>query len=673
MGVLQRSLEVVYLRGSLALEILFSRKRRMDRRIFLHAASASCAGLTLSPYTLASSSPRDDVANGDFISLTKNLLADWCNGMLRQQINAPDNPALHGALECPACDIIHGRCSDAVYPFLHMAKATGEQKYIQAAIDVYEWAENNVSQSDGSWSNDINPKSWRGTSIFGAIGLAEVLHYHGDLLGEERRSAWTKRLDAAAGGYLYRDFKTIDFTNLNYGVTALYGFNLFGRMLNNPKYTARSKQFAGRIKEFFTEPNSLLWGEGKPNNGRSGRNLLPVDLGYNVEESLNGVALYALEENDTELLELLVKSMNGHLEFMLPDGAWDNSWGTRSQKWSYWGSRTSDGCQPAFSMMAGYNPAFGTAAFKNAELLQRCTSDGLLHGGPHYVSHGVKPCIHHTFAHAKVMALIQDKSHSLPKVDKSTPLPRVTAKGVKHFPELNVWLAAKGPWRATVSAYDSIYKTKMANHLQQPTGGSLAVLHNAKVGTLMAGSMARYIQVEPRNMQPNPGEDFCFTPRVETYRDDAWYTNLYDLKAIVEHHDEDQGLVFEIKATLQDEDRTPLSEKGAGCLLKYHFTDDQVRISAMVADDAPESANHFSLAIPIISPSGEAVRQPSETRIEIDKPEGTVVIECDVPLSIKNSEKERVFNMVPGAEAVPIMAHFTNAAGRKVSCTISVV
>ncbi|EMI16942.1 hypothetical protein RMSM_06143, partial [Rhodopirellula maiorica SM1] len=65
----------------------------------------------------------------------------------------------------------------------------------------------NVSQPDGSWTNDINPKAWRGTTIFGAIALAEALHYHGEVLDQSRRDAWTIRLDEAVGGYLYRDFK----------------------------------------------------------------------------------------------------------------------------------------------------------------------------------------------------------------------------------------------------------------------------------------------------------------------------------------------------------------------------------------------------------------------------------------------------------------------------------
>ncbi|WP_404307553.1 glycoside hydrolase family protein [Neorhodopirellula lusitana] len=667
----------------------------MDRRVFINtmalggvgiSATASLLSLARSGMAIGSeghasesTTPKSPAVGSEFDKLTKSLLVDWCDGMIRRQINQPDNPALHGALECPACSHIHGRCSDALYPFLHLAHVTEDPKYLDAAINVYDWAEHNVSQPDGSWTNDINPKAWRGTTIFGAIALAEALHYHGEVLDQERRDAWTQRLDEAVGGYLYRDFKKIDFTNLNYGMTGVYGFNLFGRVLGKQEYTDRSEQFANRLREFFTHPNKLLWGEGKPNNKRSGRGLLPVDLGYNVEESLNGVVMYALEKDDRDLLEFLAQSLEGHLEFMLPDGAWDNSWGTRSQKWSYWGSRTSDGCQPAFSLLAGYNPAFGTAAIKNAELLQRCTADGLLHGGPHYVSHGIQPCMHHTFAHAKVMALVQDRMHAMPKVESTTPLPRVSAEGVKHFRELDVWLVAKGPWRGTVSAYDFIYKTKSADHMQQPTGGSLAVLYHDQVGTLLAGSMARYIMVEPLNMQPQPDEDFSLTTRIETHVGEAWYTNLYDLKATVQVTEDGERVGINVATTLQDEDRRLPDREPSRYQLGYQFESGRVAITARCLEhDASQGTESdverqpASLVIPLISASTEPVRQVSDFRIEIDKPGGTVVIQSNVPLSIKDTKTGRVFNMVPGAEAVPIIAHLPRQSGSRAECSISV-
>jgi hypothetical protein len=49
-----------------------------------------------------------------------------------------------------------------------------------------------------------------------------------------------------------------------------------------------------------------------------------------------------------------------------------------------------------------------------------------------------------------------------------------------------------------------------------------------------------------------------------------------------------------------------------------------------------------------------------------------VVIESNVPLTIKETKKERVFNMVPGLEAIPIIATIPQKPGTPVVCTISV-
>lgn len=575
----------------------------------------------------------------------------------------------HGALSCPSCDFIHGRCWEALYPLMRVAKTTGDKKYLDAAIKLFDWSKN-VSGADGRWTNDLNPKSWHGTSIFGAIALAEAIHYHGDLLSEEQLAAWKKRLDEGVSGYLWKDFVSLNFTNVNYGFTAVHGFDLFGRVLGNPKFTERSRKLAKDVPKYFTEPNKLLFGEGKPYNNRSGRDLLPVDLGYNVEESLNGVILYAVENQDEELLKLLDQALAGHLEFMLNDGTWDNSWGTRQFKWTCWGSRTSDGCQPGHSMMASRNPALGTAAFKNLELLDRCTGDGLLHGGPHFVSYGEKPCIHHTFAHAKVLAWVMDHKKSLPKIDKTAPLPRDKADGVKEFPELAVWLAARGSWRATVSAYDSIYRTKGdPDYIQQATGGSLSVLFHQKAGMIFAASMAKYIEVEPLNQQENPEDAIALTPRVEVHKGGKWYTNLYDLKAEVTQKDEAGQIRFDVKTTLQDEDRKTVPDESSKFALRYTFDKDKTTLRAGGAEGAGHAAG-AQLVIPVISPSGEEVRQVSDRRIEIVKPGGTVIVEANVPLTIMDSKKGRVFNQVPGCEAVPIIAKLPGEG--EVVCTVSV-
>lgn len=652
---------------------LFKAAMKYDRRKILKTIAFGSTGYALATGSLfnGSSVLANEAAGSDFDTLTKDLLAQWCDGLIAHQIDEPNDPTRHGAFSCPSCDWLHGRCIDAVYPLMRMARVTGEAKYKQAAVDVMRWSEN-VTEADGRWRNDVEKDSWPGTTIFAAIALAEALHFHGDLLEETVQKQWIKRLDDAAEGYLFHELDRIDFANINYGLTAIYGFHLIGEILGKQKFIDRSHKFAGQAKRYFTEPNKFLFGEGKPRDKPSDTGLYPVDLGYNVEESFNGVVMYAIEQNDTELLELLTKSMNSHLEFMLPDGAWDNSWGTRQAKWSYWGSRTSDGCQPAFSLMAGRNPAFGAAAHRNAQLLKRCTVDGLLHGGIHFDSHGVKPCIHHTFAHAKVMALVQDKMEELPKIDVSFGIPQDQADGVKEFSDLAVSLAARGPWRGTISAYDRTYTDKGdSKYIQQATGGSLAVLYHTGVGPLLTSSMAEYIMVEPSNMQPQPVRDFPLTTRIECTKNDVWYTNLYDLNAKVESTDDGNKIEVNVRTTLRNKDRETIQGDSGQYDIQYAF--DQTNTSILVKrSDSSITESDVSLILPLISPSGEKVTQVSQNRIEIVKPDGTVVVESTTPMKIGNTERERIFNMVPGMEAIPIHVLLPKDHFMQAMCTISV-
>mgnify|MGYP000141069819 CR=1 FL=1 len=626
----------------------------MKRRNFIQLSATTGLGVSLSSfgiynaYAHTSKTERSEA----YKNLITELLKEWCDGMIATQIIDPSDPKMHGMLQCPACDHVHARIMDAVYPFFYMAKSTGNTKYLDAGIAAFEWGDN-VTRADGAWTNELDPKSWDGTTVFGAISLAEALKYHGDLLDEERRKRWWDRLDTAAN-FIYNRFPRIDSANINYGATTIYAFSLLGRMLDKPEYLQRSKKFASDIKTHITKTNAFIFGEIQGDRKRRSVKGLPgIDLGYNVEESLNSLVLYALHEKDEELLELVNKSLHTHLEFIIPDGGLDNSFGNRMFKWTYWGSRTSDGMQQAFGMMADQNAAFGTAAFKNAELLKRCTKNGLLHGGPHYISHGIKPCIHHTFAHAKPLAAILEHFEQLPKIDTSTPLPRKVADGLQYYEEIDTSLFGRGDWRGTVTAYDSEYHQEI--DYRQATGAALSLLYHNRVGLLCAASMAVYKMPEAFNQQPAPGEDIALTPRIECHKGATWYTNLYDLEATFESSDTDELIQYTANVQLKNEDRTIVSETASNFELGYRCSKDMLRIMAKTGEAIAEPT---AFVLPIISPTGEKVGRPSPTEITIQKPEGLVSISANVPLKIKEMPKERTFNMVPGLEAVPIMAYF---------------
>ena len=631
----------------------------------MYLSTAGSIALGIPFYACKNTNSKESPAvlkESEFETMVLNLLTTWSDAMLRDQIYAPENQEIHGALYCYACEKIHGRCMDAVYPFMYMADKTGDEKYLKGALNVMKWSEN-VSMPDGSWTVIPDPNSWKGITVFGAIALGEALHYHGHILPENIRIEWTDRLEKAAD-FIYKNF-TIEYSHINYAFTSIYALNFLGRFFENEAYINRSKELATEIPNWLTEPNKLLFGEDKPANEPSAKGLMPIDLGYNVEETLNGMVQYAVLEQDEALLQLLTKSLEGHLEFMLPDGGWDNSWGTRQNKWTYWGSRTCDGAQPAFTLLADRNPAFATAVILHTELLEKSTVNGLLAGGLHYDSHGVKPCIHHTFAHAKNLTFLLNHPEKTNKLTKNTPIPRAINDGVKHFPELDVWLVARGSWRATVSSYDQIFKTKYS---VAATGGALAVLWHEKVGLIFTASMAEYILVEKNNQQPQPGEDFTLTPRIERYENDVWFTNIHDLKAKVQYTDINGVIQFVIdtKLTNREKEVLPNSENYQ---LKYILDKGKTLIKAIrnsVLD------NEDTLVIPIVSATGEKVVQLSENHIEIHKKEGVVVVEANVPLAIKKTKKERVFNMVPGVEAVPIIACFPEFI-QEIICTIKVV
>ena len=624
----------------------------MQRRNFIQLSALAGIGISLPMSGVLNSCENHPEHSLEFKNLISNLLKDWCDGMIKVQISNPSNLEEHGALGCPSCSHIHGRCMDAVYPFLYMADKSGDEKYIKAAKLVMTWAENNVSQEDGSWTVIRNPKSWKGISVFGAIALAEALHYHGHVLDEATRTSWTERL-AKAGQYIYNTF-TIDFTNINYPGTAVYGLNLIGDVLERDDFKAKSKTLASQVKVYFTANEGLLFGECKKSSSKlSEKGLHGVDLGYNVEETLNSLVMYALKEKDEELLQILTKSLNSHLEFMLPDGAWDNSWGNRMYKWSYWGSRTCDGSQPAFGMMAHINPAFGTAAVKNTELLQRCTADGLIHGGPGFIEAGVPPCVHHTFTHAKPLAALLDHWEHLPEINKKTALPRTTADGVKHFKDLDVFLFARGDWRGTVSAYDAEYHYKY--DYRQASGGALGVLYHNKVGLLCAASMAEYHLVEKNNQQVQPNKDIAFTPRIETFKGEKWYTNLYDLPATVKDKDENEVIELLANVKLKDVDRKIVEETASEFNIAYTCSVNEMKIKVSTNQVISQST---AFVLPIISPNNETVTKVSDTELKIQKPEGIVTIKANAPIKIKEMQGSRTFNMVPGAEAIPLEVFF---------------
>ena len=590
-----------------------------------------------------------DPASGE--NLYAELVKIWCDGLLAHQIAELHDPALAGGFLCPACALIHGRCADAVYPLLHVAQTTGDNKYLHAALRVYDWSECQVSRSDGSWVNDVSLQDWQGITVFRAVAMAEALRHYGSLLDASTRLRWTDRL-ARAVKFL-DGFISIDTGNINYPASASYAFALGGQVLGDRHSLERGRNLAHTCLEYFSQPNFLLYGEGHPIRNLSPKGFRPVDLGYNVEESLPSLALYATLTGDQEVLDAVVRALRSHMEFMLPDGGWDNSWGCRNYKWTWWGSRTSDGCHPAYMLLAEHDPRFHEVAQRNLEMMAACTHDGLLYGGPGYFVHGDKPCIHHAFTHAKALTTVLDHDPH-PALQTRVALPRDEPYGLRSFPEIGTHLAAVGPWRATVTEFDWKEPGEEGGHV---TGGSLSLLFHRDLGPLLTASMTEYDnQIEPPNMQGFiDAPHMELTPRVEYATRDESYASFNDRRAVLKVTRLEKEVLFDAQGQMLTVTFQPLAPGGLHYHLAYRIAESGVDIRASIAGADPGLSGRLQFVLPVISERSEAVEHKDPGVIRVTKSKGTLTIRTQSRGGFAQLPAERTFNLVPGFECLPLM------------------
>ena len=516
-----------------------------------------------------------------------DLLRQWCDEMLRLQLHDL-GPEFDGGLICPACRYQHGRCGDAVYPFMYMADRTGERKYVEAAKAVVDWHERSMLADDDSAYNDTHA-AWNGITVFAATALCEALDRHASLLDLETKARWEAKLVRMAR-WLYANLNENMGTNINYLATNAAALALIGRHLDNGDYLRQSRHLAWHALERFTE-NGLLYGEGHPRDVITARGCRAVDIGYNVEESVPSLVKYALATGDEAALAQLTDVLKKQLDFMLPDGGWDNSFGSRNNKWTYYGSRTSDGCQSAYALLADRDPAFAEAARRNTELMRRASSGGLLRGGPQYAEYGEPACIHHTFTHANALTAALDAG--IEAKQTGAPLPGDAPEvPVRYYPEIATYKLAVGRTRATVTAYDYDLSAGHAS------GGSLTLLWHAATGPVIAGSVVDYQLVEAVNQQLSlkKKRHRSLVPRLELWRDGVRYAQCYDTAATLTASGDAGEARVGARARLVSIDQRPLGDP-VDAALNYAIRDDSATISACVYGAA---AGEVRLILPVI-------------------------------------------------------------------------
>lgn len=470
-----------------------------------------------------------------------SLMKEWGDALLKLQLTGTGDKRLDGGILCPACKHIHGRCADAVYGLMAMTDATGDRRYLDGARALFQW-QANMFCDDGSLYND-GGSAWNGITTFAFVSLHEALALHGQLLEADEKKRWEERMLAMCR-WVSENIGTDCRNNINYLAASAAVQAMAGKYFGLPEYLEKAEKLAQYVMAHFTE-NGLLCGEGLPHDGVTKRGCRPVDIGYNVEESVPLLVRYALAAGDEPMLEKLTVILKKQLAFMLPDGSWDNSFGTRSDKWTYYGSRTSDGCQSAYALLADRDPLFAEAARRSTELMARCT-DGLLYGGPEYQKYGEPPCSHHTFTHINALAAALDAG--LDRAGERTLLPcDRPAEAVRYFPEIDTYKLSLGKWRATVTGYDFFSPQR-----KHASGGTMTLLWHEDAGPVLLSSVTDYQLAEPFNMQLplNKSRHRPLTMRLERLVDGVRYASCYDTGADICTIQQGEGITVGVSGAL---------------------------------------------------------------------------------------------------------------------------
>ena len=537
------------------------------------------------------------------------LLQSLDAALIRFQALEADSPD-RGGLYCPACGTWHSRAGEAVWPLAYEADCSGSSERREQALALGRWLIAR-QEEDGSWKE--SDSGWKGTTTDQLHALALAYPLLRQNLDWKERREWLRSIRRAAD-FVCRVMDN-EYAYINYCATSAVSLAEAGQLLHCRKYIRKARALA-RYCISKINADGLLEGEGEnESGGKRG-----IDIGYNLEMSLWGLARYAQLCRDPEVWKAAVRSAQAHQWFMYPDGTVDASMGLRSSKWSVWGSATADGCTPLWALMSAEDLRFEDLAVQNIRKIRACLSkSGLLAPGPDYDHiRDTIPCLYHSFAKAKSLAM------ALHWIKENTTHGEMQARSdtVIHFPTLQTAIIRRDSFQGTVSTYGYKARKIDSKFMQRPTGGAMTLLWAEGFGLIQSASQTEYRRWE--ESFPWMPQILPLTPRIEQIIEDARYTNLYDFDASLT-----VGPEFTCMASGQLRD---CKQKGCGTdySIRYSFTKNsllkeyrirggRVRITEpVIIDDEIREVSYDGRSICFVRDSMVLVLSSENAPIKID-------------------------------------------------------
>lgn len=529
----------------------------------------------------------------------ERLLNEWCSYLLQMQND-------DGGFDCEACETKHGRADNAVFPLIYEYSRTKDNRFLSAAEKLMQFRKL-LTHSDGAVQNDFGTE-WKGITTFSAINLYKTLFHFENILPKEFKAEIEKRFKDSAK-WVHENIRPGFRANINYYAAASIVNAMYGTYYGDSNYISLASELLDYCMKHFTE-NGLITGEGQPHNFRTEKGCAPVDIGYNVEETLPCLVSTANLLDDQIALNALANHAEKLLDFMLPDGDWDNTFGVRNNKWTYYGSRTSDGCIGAFAELGKLNPIFYEAAERTFEALRRCTHNGKLYGGLNYVENNQPPCIHHTFCHAAALADALCFGIEEPTERKTLPCDREEFS-YKYYPEIDTYKIHAGKTLATITGYD--YSTyTYPRGAAHSSGGTLSLLYHADKGAVISGTVYDYKPTEQFNMQMPVGDIIHSTliPRAKYEKDGIKYATCLDGNAEISVQKEEHCITANVKSKFVCIETKSAENESLFAEFAYRFYGDSTEISVTSNADAV-------FVLPIIKNSAEIKTENAYTKRDI--------------------------------------------------------
>ncbi len=583
-----------------------------------------------------------------------STLLTLCNTLINTQINDPSDPDF-GAMVCPSSNPdnhpIHSRAAEAVYPFTIAWKLTGDTRYRDAAIRLGNWLikiQESSGKKAGGWSEiwpDPEQKGWFGTTTDQLISMAGAYPVLKPYLNAAEIENWNNSMERAA------DFIVMNFpmgSNVNYNPTGAATLIMTYNSVKNPKKSwlvkADSLMNINTLK--LIDSHNLLWGEG-----------MGVDEGYNIAQSIGYIALYGILTNDPGIRQIAADLLKTHYLFVYPNGSVDNSWGTRSFKWSYEsGTKTAPGAYFSFALLADMDPSFNAAGLKCLEYLnQNCIRDGWIIYGPHSENHETSspPCNYSTFARAQSVALAIEYGS---KTQVTQPFPAQEKNWYRFFPEINVAIIRTGKIMATVSGYGEIGSYPRESVCR---GGSITNLWYegfGRNGFMQSSSASSYKRIEPLHM-PNEKDLLPLTPRIEFNSGSSYYSNIFEDKA-------DMNVIMESDNIRVTTSGVLSNIKGEKSGVKYslinRFYDSYLTKEITVEGNSQE----FRIIEPIVKDKGSSFYLKNDSTVIIKNASSATewtlrILNSSIPYKITlGTDLAKYWCPFPGVEAYPIIISF---------------